>query len=208
LYTVKPRSIGSWGEMTQEFYKKFFLPHKVQQVKKKISSFVQRNDETLFMTWERFKDTYNFCPTHGYDTWRLVSYFYEGLQPRDRQFVQVACGGEFLQKEPEDTMDYLDVIGKNSNTWNGPSPLDSKNQNRSEGTTSSGSIFKLREEDNLSAKISLLTKEIEALKLEGNRGVNAVYREEPTEACRICQEIDHTTSNCKSLPQFLNVPKE
>jgi hypothetical protein len=29
LYTVKPRSIVSWGEMTQEFYKKFFPPHKV-----------------------------------------------------------------------------------------------------------------------------------------------------------------------------------
>jgi hypothetical protein len=49
LYTVKPRSIGSWGEMTQEFYKKFFPPHKVQQVKRKISSFVQGHDETLFM---------------------------------------------------------------------------------------------------------------------------------------------------------------
>ena len=41
LYTVKPRSIGSWGEMTQEFYKKFFPSHKVQHVKRKISSFVQ-----------------------------------------------------------------------------------------------------------------------------------------------------------------------
>jgi hypothetical protein len=68
LYTVKSRSIGSWGEMTQEFYKKFFPPHKVQQVKRKISNFAQGNDETLFMAWERFKDTYNFCPTHGYDT--------------------------------------------------------------------------------------------------------------------------------------------
>uniref|UniRef100_A0A2N9IV68 Retrotransposon gag domain-containing protein n=1 Tax=Fagus sylvatica TaxID=28930 RepID=A0A2N9IV68_FAGSY len=208
LYTVKPRSIGSWGEMTQEFYKKFFPPHKVQQVKRKISSFVQGHDETLFMAWERFKDTYNFCPTHGYDTWRLVSYFYEGLQPRDRQFVQIACGGEFLQKEPEDAMDYLDEIAENSNTWNGPSPLDSTDRNRSGATTSGGSIFKLREEDNLSAKISLLTKEIEALKLKGSRGVNAVYREEPMEACRICQELDHTTSDCKSLPQFLNVPEE
>jgi hypothetical protein len=28
------------------------------------------------------------------------------------------------------------------------------------------------------------------------------------EACRICQEIDHTTSACKSLSQFLNVPEE
>jgi hypothetical protein len=26
LYTVKPRSIGNWGEMTQEFYKKFPPP--------------------------------------------------------------------------------------------------------------------------------------------------------------------------------------
>uniref|UniRef100_A0A2N9EG02 Aspartic peptidase DDI1-type domain-containing protein n=1 Tax=Fagus sylvatica TaxID=28930 RepID=A0A2N9EG02_FAGSY len=60
----------------------------------------------------------------------------------------------------------------------------------------------------MSAKISFLTKEIEALKLKGSRGVNAVYREEPMEACRICQELDHTTSDCKSLPQFLNVPEE
>ena len=28
------------------------------------------------------------------------------------------------------------------------------------------------------------------------------------EACRICQEIDHTTSDCKSLSQFLNVLEE
>ena len=81
LYTLKPKSIGNSGEMTQEFYKKFFPPHKVQQVKRKISSFVQENDETLFMAWERFKDTYNFCLTYGYDTWRLISCFYEGLQP-------------------------------------------------------------------------------------------------------------------------------
>ena len=70
--------------MTQEFYKKYFPPHKVQQVKRKISNFVQGNDEKLFMTWERFKDTYNFCLTHRYNTLRLVSYFYEGLLPRDR----------------------------------------------------------------------------------------------------------------------------
>ena len=97
-------------------------------------------------------------------------------------------------------MDYLTEIAENSNTWNGPSPLDSTDQNISGATTSSCSIFKLREEDNLSAKISLLKNEIEALKLKGSRGVNAVYREKPMEACRICQEIDHTTSDCKSLP--------
>ena len=105
-------------------------------------------------------------------------------------------------------MDYLDEITKNSNTLNGPSPLDSTDRNRNGTTTSGGSIFKLKEEDNLSAKISLLTKEIEALKLMRNRGINVVYKEERKEACRICQELDHTTSDYKSLPQFLNMPEE
>ena len=148
--------------MTQEFYKKFFPPHKVQQVKRMISSFIQGNDETLFTAWERFKDMYNFCPTHGYDTWRLVSYFYERLQHRDRQFIQLSCGGGFLQKEPENAMDYLNEILENSNTWNRPNPLDSIDQNKSSTTTFGGSVFRLREEDNMSSKISLLTKEIEA----------------------------------------------
>ena len=94
--------------MTREFYRKFFPPHKVQQVKRKISCFEQGDTESLFQAWERFKEMYNFCPTHGYATWILVSYFYKGLQPRDRQFIQLVCGGGFLQKEPEEAMDYLD----------------------------------------------------------------------------------------------------
>ena len=63
-------------------------------------------------------------------------------------------------------MDYLNEIAENSNTWTGPIPLDSTDRNKSSNTTSSGSVFRLREEDNMSAKISLLTKEIEALKLK------------------------------------------
>ena len=29
FYTLKPRSIGNWGDMAQEFFKKHFSPHKV-----------------------------------------------------------------------------------------------------------------------------------------------------------------------------------
>ena len=48
LYTLKPRSIGSWGEMAKVFFKKHFPPHKVQQVKRRIASFVLRENETLY----------------------------------------------------------------------------------------------------------------------------------------------------------------
>ena len=136
----------------------------------------------------------------------MVSYFYEGLTPRDRQFVQLSCGGDFLQKEPEDAMDYLDEIVENSNTWIGPSLLDSTDKTRTNTTTSSGSIFKLRENDNMSAKISMLTKEIKALKMKGSRSVSATFREDPMEVCKICHEINHATNECASLSSFLNVP--
>ncbi|XP_030939796.1 uncharacterized protein LOC115964674 [Quercus lobata] len=194
--------------MAKEFFKKHFPPHKVQQVKRRIASFVQGENETLYQAWERYKDLFNFCPTHGYEDWRLVNYFYEGLTPRDQQFVQLSCGGDFLQKEPEDAMEYLDEIVENSNTWTGPSPMDSTERTRTNTTTSSGSVLKLREDDHMSAKISMLTKEIEAFKMKGSRNVSAAFREDPMKVCKICHEINHATNECASLSSFLNVLEE
>ena len=59
-----------------------------------------------------------------------MAYFYEGLTPKDRQFVQLSCGGGFLQKEPEDAIDYLDEIAENSNTWTGPSAIEDRKSTR------------------------------------------------------------------------------
>ena len=115
---------------------------------------------------------------------------------------------DFLQKEPEDAMDYLDEIAENSNTRIRPSPMDSTNRIRTNTTTSSGSIFKMREDNNMSAKISMLTKEIEALKMKGSKSVSAVFREDPMEVCKICHEINHATNECASISSFLNVPEE
>ena len=105
-------------------------------------------------------------------------------------------------------MDYLDEIAENSNTWTGPSHMDSTDRTRTNTTTSSGSVFKLREDDNMSAKISMLTKEIEALKMKGSRSVNATFSVDPMEVCKICHEINHATNECVSLSSFLNVPEE
>ena len=55
-------------------------------------------------------------------------------------------------------MDYLEEIAENSNMWIGPSPMDSTDRTRINTTTSSGSVFKLREDDNMSAEINMLTK--------------------------------------------------
>ena len=86
--------------------------------------------------------------------------------------------------------------------------MDSTDRTRANTTTSSGSVFKLREEDNMSAKIKMLTKEIEALKMKGSKSVNATFKEDLMEVCKIYHEINHATNQCASLSSFLNVPEE
>ena len=86
-------------------------------------------------------------------------------------------------------MDYLDEIVENSNTQTRPTPMVSTDRTRTNTITSSGSAFKLREDGNMSTKISMLTKKIEALKMKGSKSVRATFREDPMEVCKICHEI-------------------
>ena len=107
LFSLRSRSIGTWAEMTQAFFIKYFLHHKTNNLKRQISTFSQKDNETLHQVWERFKELLGMCPHHGYENWRLVSYFYKGLTSRERQFIEMMCNGEFLHKDPNEAIDYL-----------------------------------------------------------------------------------------------------
>ncbi|GAB2281933.1 ATPdependent RNA helicase [Dionaea muscipula] len=168
LNTLNPRSIGGWGAMIRDFCKKFFPLHKVQQVKRKISSFTQKDNESLFSAWGRFKNLFNFCPPLGYKDWRLVFYFYEGLTPSDKQFLHLSYGGGFLNIEPKEAMHYLDTIVENSNIGIGPDPAESTDRSMGVTSTSSSSVSKIKEDDHLHAKVALLTNEVEVLETKGS----------------------------------------
>jgi hypothetical protein len=64
--------------------------------------------------WDRYQDLLNTCPYHGFETWRLVSHFYEGLVPKDRQMVELMCNGTFEDKDPNEAMEYLDLLAENA----------------------------------------------------------------------------------------------
>ena len=49
-------------------------------------------------------ETLNACPHHGFDTWLLVSYFYDGSM---KQLLETMCGGDFLRKNPNEALDFL-----------------------------------------------------------------------------------------------------
>ena len=79
LNSLRPRSIGTWQEMQTNFLKKFFPIHRTNALKRQIRNFSQKDNETFYQCRERFKDLFNACPHHGYETWCIISFFYESL---------------------------------------------------------------------------------------------------------------------------------
>ena len=56
----------------------------------------------------------NACPRHGFDTWLLVSYFYDGISPAMKQLLKIMCGGYFMSKNPKEDLDFLNYVAKAS----------------------------------------------------------------------------------------------
>ena len=119
-----------------------------------------------------------------------MSYFYDGILSRDRQFVESMCNGAFLQKEPEEAIDFLDDISEKSLNWNGSSALDSTNRNLS------ADIYQLKEEDSLKAYLEILTREIEVLKTKDAKTSQPIARVESQEPCFMCNEVNHLPKDC------------
>ena len=182
--------------MIQAYFQKYFSAHKTNNIKKQIQNFTQKDSENLYQVWERFKTLLSSSPHHRFESWRLVCYFYDGLLSRDRQVVESMCNGAFLQKEPEEAIDFLDDISEKSLNWNGSSVLDSTNRNLS------ASIYQLNEDDSLRARLEALTREIEVLKTKDAKIPQPVARVESFEPYFMCSAVDHLP---KDFPTYLEM---
>ena len=102
--------------------------------------------------------------------WRIVSFFYEQLTVQEHLFIEKICNGEFLREDPDETMEYLINLVEKSHIWSEPSATKGISMSRPIR------IYHLREEDNLNAHIENLTKQLEALKSQGGKGIHMVAR--------------------------------
>ena len=195
LHSLRPRTIGTWQEMTKEFLKKFFPIHKTNTLKRDIMNFSQKENETFFQCWERFKELLLACPPHGYETWRLISFFYNGLSPVMRQFVEMMCNGEFMSKGSDEAMEYFDFLAENSQSWD----TSDKPAKTKPGPNEKRDVYLLTEDDDVNAKIAGLTRKIEAMEL---RKVNAIKTRETESVCDICKSDAHITKGCPTIPSF------
>ena len=141
----------------------------------------------------------NACPHHGFDTWMLVSYFYEGMSPTMKQLLETMCGSDFMSKSPDEAFEFLNYVAEISRSWDEPHEMDlhkSKSQSNSKG-----GMYMLNEDVDLQAKMIALTKRLEELEAKGFHEVNAIY-DNPIymEQCSSYQSIEHEVSDCLTIP--------
>ncbi|RVW95569.1 hypothetical protein CK203_039090 [Vitis vinifera] len=164
LYSLRPRSIRNWVDLQAEFLKKFFPTHRTNGLKREISNFSAKENEKFYECWERYMEAINACPHHGFDTWLLVSYFYDGMSSSMKQILETMCGGDFMSKNPEEAMDFLSYVSEVSRGWDEPN---SREMGRMKAPVNpKGGTYMLGEDMDMKAKVATMARRLEELELK------------------------------------------
>ena len=207
LNSLRPRTIRNWAELQAEFLKKFFSAHKTNNLKRQIYTFAAQDIEKFYQCWERYLETLSTCPHHGFDTWMLVNHFYDGMSPAMKQLLETMCGGDFLSKNPDEAMDFLNYVAETSKAWDEPNPREADRMRPS--ATKRGGIYSLTEDVELKAKLSILARKVEELEGKRLHEVQAVTEvPSQTKPCFNCQSTGHLGEHCPIAPSVRDLMAE
>nr|GEU64424.1 reverse transcriptase domain-containing protein [Tanacetum cinerariifolium] len=84
-------------DLVNKFVNQFFPPSKTTHLKKEISRFTQRFEETFKEAWEQFKEMLRACLHHGFTELAQVDTFYNGLNDNDQDSLNAVAGGNLLR---------------------------------------------------------------------------------------------------------------
>jgi hypothetical protein len=97
-------------------------------------------------------------PPHGYEKWRLVQFFYQGLSQPNCSMIESMNGGAFLSLTGDLDYKALDKLADSSQVWDFTSCRD-----KSARAPKKGDIYELKGETEMNMKIDALTKRLDTL---------------------------------------------
>ncbi|KAL6326038.1 hypothetical protein AAG906_038530 [Vitis piasezkii] len=144
LNSLRPRSIRTWTDLQAEFLKKFFLTHRTNGLKRQISNFSAKENEKFYECWE--------------------SYFYDGMSSSMKQLLETMCGGDFMSKNPEEAMYFLNYVAKISRRWDEPNARDVGRMKSQ--PNAKGGMYVLNENIDMKAKVAAMARRLEELEIK------------------------------------------
>ena len=148
-------------------------------------------------------ETVSACPHHGFDTWMLVNHFYDGMSPPMKQLLETMCGGDFLNKHPDEAMDFLNYVAETSKAWDEPSPREAERLRPS--SHQKGVKYALPDDTEMKAKLSILTRRLDELEMKNRHEKQAVSELSASQpSCFNCQSNNHPEEHCLEHAHVLN----
>ena len=129
----------------------------------------------------------------------LVSYFYEGMSPPMKQILETMCGRDFMNKNPNETFQFLDIVVEVFRSWEEPivkkSPRDrTVNRERASGG------YALPESLNIQAKMAIIIRRLNDLEAKKVQEVH-IANEGTMQPCLICKSMEHDMHSRPTLPE-------
>jgi hypothetical protein len=107
---LEPGSLRTWEELREAFVNRFFPPALARKLLNQIRSFRQYDNETLTDAWIRLKELLRNCHGHGLDRGQHVDIFYEGLNHQSQHDLDLAGGGNFQYKSPNEVFRMMEDL--------------------------------------------------------------------------------------------------
>ncbi|RVW12805.1 Retrovirus-related Pol polyprotein from transposon 297 [Vitis vinifera] len=155
-----------------------------------------------------YMEAINACPHHGFDTWLLVSYFYDGMSSSMKQILETMCGGDFMSKNPEEAMDFLSYVAEVSRGWDEPNSREKGKFPSQQTQNPKAGMYMLSEDVDMKAKVATLARRLEELELKKMHEVQAISDTQVhVMPCTICQSCDHVVDECQPCQRERNLEK-
>ena len=124
-----------------------------------------------------------------------------------KQLLETMCGGDFLNKNPNEAMDFLNYVAETSKAWDEPNPREIDRHRPP--VNQEGGIFSPSKEMEMKAKLSSLTRRLEELELQNRHEVQAVTEPPvPLQTCFNRQSTSHQGDQCPIAPSIRDLMQE
>ncbi|KAL5568444.1 hypothetical protein UlMin_025019 [Ulmus minor] len=189
LNSIPSDSITTWNDLAEKFLMRYFPPTKNAKLQNDITFFQQLEGESLYETWERYKELLRRCPRHGIPFWIQMETFYKGLNAQTRTIVDAASNGALMSKTYNEAYALLERMASNNYQW--------PTERVPAGRRIAG-VHEVSEITSLTAQIASLVNTLNNQQATHHQSVNSVQG--TGESCVLCNGT-HRFESCPSNPE-------
>ena len=143
-------------ELVEAYLSRFFPLAITLERRREIIAFKQKEGESLYNAWERYKQLLRRCPMHGIEQMKHMNIFYHAMNYTSKGIIDVACCGAFKRKSAEEANQLIEDLAKSN--YRAPSEA-----SRSNGRLRESGVIELNRmtamEENLDALMSKLSNQ-------------------------------------------------